>query len=151
MEIIRGIFETHLQVSSLERAKQFYGDTLGLKLGRIEADRRVVFYLIQGDEQSMLGLWESDYIQNRHFAFRVCGKHIQNMVPELLERKIKIVSKFGCPEEEPVVFPWLACASVYFEDPDGNLLELIAKLPEPPITSMRETAIPLSEWKRIHI
>jgi hypothetical protein len=33
--------------------------------------------------------------------------------------------------DEPVVFPWMPAASVYFDDPDGHSLEYIALLPHP--------------------
>ena len=36
----------------------------------------------------------------------------------------------GEPTEEPVVLAWMPAASLYFHDPDGNLLELWAMLPE---------------------
>jgi lactoylglutathione lyase len=34
----------------------------------------------------------------------------------------------GLPTDEPVVLPWMPAASVYFRDPDENLLEYIAML-----------------------
>ncbi len=46
---------------------------------------------------------------------------------------------------EPIVFPELAHAAVYFNDPDGNSLELIAQLPVGlPIAEK----VYLSEWKK---
>lgn len=45
---------------------------------------------------------------------------------------------------EPIVFPELAHAAVYFNDPDGNSLELIAQLP---VGLPSEKKVYLSEWK----
>ncbi len=36
------------------------------------------------------------------------------------------------PAEEPVVLAWMPAASLYFRDPDGNMLELLSMLPDPP-------------------
>ena len=46
---------------------------------------------------------------------------------------------------EPIVFPELAHAAVYFNDPDGNSLELIAQLP---VGLPTEEKVYLSEWKK---
>jgi hypothetical protein len=34
----------------------------------------------------------------------------------------------GRPTEEPVVLAWMPAVSLYFHDPDGNLLEFLAML-----------------------
>ncbi|KZE05163.1 Glyoxalase family protein [Bacillus mycoides] len=46
---------------------------------------------------------------------------------------------------EPIVFPELAHASVYFNDPDGNSLEFIAQLP---VGLPKAEKMYLSEWKK---
>ena len=51
---------------------------------------------------------------------------------------------FGMEPIEPIVFPELAHAAVYFNDPDGNSLELIAQLP---VGLPTEEKVYLSEWK----
>jgi lactoylglutathione lyase len=38
----------------------------------------------------------------------------------------------GRPAAEPVVLAWMPAVSVYFHDPDGHLLELVAMLDEDP-------------------
>lgn len=46
-----------------------------------------------------------------------------NIVPCDFERR---------PAEEPVVLAWMPAAALYFDDPDGNQLEFIARLPDEP-------------------
>jgi hypothetical protein len=49
---------------------------------------------------------------------------------------------------EPVVRPRQANCSVFFEDPDNNLLELICNLPDTP----RELPMMyLSEWEKLNL
>ena len=47
--------------------------------------------------------------------------------------------------EEPTVHGWMPAAAVFFRDPDGHLLELIAELDEEPRTDL--VYLPLSEWR----
>jgi lactoylglutathione lyase len=132
---IRDLFETHLTVTDLQRSMDFYGGTLGLELAAVFRDRCVAFYWIGGHGNSMLGLWEVGNGPQRmslHVAFRT-------ELPDLLEapsrlRAANIVPLgFGRePVEEPVVLAWMPAASVYFHDPDGNLLELLCMLPDAP-------------------
>ena len=41
--MITGLFETHINVTNLERSLAFYRDVLGLEVGRVEEERRVAF------------------------------------------------------------------------------------------------------------
>ena len=38
----------------------------------------------------------------------------------------------GKPSDEATVLGWMPAASVYFNDPDGNLLEFLTMLPDAP-------------------
>lgn len=53
---IRGLFESHLTVTDLQRSIDFYGEMLGLELAQVFPDRRVAFYWLSGRGHSMLGL-----------------------------------------------------------------------------------------------
>lgn len=150
MDIMKGIFETHLNVSNLKRAMEFYGEQLGLTLGKFEEDCRVAFYLINENDQSMIGLWEKSTVHLNHFAFRVGIEDIDRMLPFLQRAGIENKSAFGCGTDEPIVFPWLATASIYVTDPDGNSLEMIAMLPDKPRGDIGKVAISLSEWNSLH-
>ena len=68
------LFESHLAVSSLDRAVAFYRDVVGLSLAAVFDDRRVAFFWVGGAGQSMLGVWERGYSPQRmslHIAFSV--------------------------------------------------------------------------------
>lgn len=145
--MIRGIYETHLEVSDLNRSVEFF-EALGLKLDRIEEDRRIAFLHIEAAERSMLGLWETDDVSERHFAFRVSEERIDEAPSFLAERGIELRTAFGVePADQPLVFPRTTLASVYFYDPDGNSLEIAADLSDP--TSDGSDPLPLHEWRKI--
>jgi hypothetical protein len=52
----------------------------------------------------------------------------------------------GRPTEEPVVLAWMPAASLYFHDPDGNLLEFLAVLED--AAKPERGVVPWSQWTR---
>lgn len=150
MDLIRGIYETHIQVRELEAAMEFYGDTLGLELGTVSEERRIALYFVSDLDgtRSMLGLWEDSDVSPNHFAFRVAEADVERMRSFLADRDIELVEALGIsPAEQPLVHPWMPAAAIYFEDPDGNPVELIADLDEDPRPNL--DIMPLAEWRRL--
>ena len=56
--MIKGLFETHINVSDLERAMRFYGETLGLQSGSLDEKRRIAFYWVRAWGEAMPGVWK---------------------------------------------------------------------------------------------
>jgi lactoylglutathione lyase len=146
---IRDLFETHLTVSDLERSMRFYGETLGLKLARVFPERKVAFYWIGQPGESMLGLWEVGSAPQRmklHTAFTVELADLLDAPRRL--RTVDVVPRDFAenPTNEPVVLAWMPAASLYFHDPDGNLLEFLAMLPDDPQPELG--VVGWSDWTR---
>jgi len=145
---VRHLFEAHLNVSNLERSMAFYGDTLGLDLADVFQERRVAFYWMGGRGSSMLGLWEvgtTPQRQRLHIAFKVDLDDVLHAPQKLRATDLIPCDSDGNPAEEPVVFAWMPAASVFFHDPDGNMLEYLAMLPEPPRRDLG--VLSWSKWK----
>lgn len=128
------IFETHIPVSNIEESMKFYESTLGLELGTFEDQRRAAFYWVGGRGNSMLGLWEKakDQIAPQHFAMEIPVREMAPFIRCLQLEGITTKNFYGEETNVPTVFGWMPAASIYFEDPDGHTLELIAMLPDPP-------------------
>lgn len=132
---IRGLFESHLTVSNLERSIAFYGGTLGLELAHRVSDPKAAFYWIGGRGESMLGLWEVGATPQRlslHFALRVDLPDLMAAPQRLRAANVTPLDFWGHPSDEPTVLAWMPAASLYCHDPDGNLLEFLTILPGAP-------------------
>jgi lactoylglutathione lyase len=148
MITVHDLFEGHLTVSNLQRSMKFFGETLELPLARVFLDRRVAFYWIGGHGKSMLGLWEIGTTPQRmslHLAFRVVLSDLLKAPTLLRAANVTPLDFSGLPTEEPAVLAWMPAASVFFQDPDGNLLEFLCMLPESPRAELG--VVPWSDWK----
>lgn len=128
--MIKGLYETHIQVSDLENAIKFYTEILGLEFAHKEENRRIAFLWIGKNKESMLGLWEQmENLQTRHFAFTANKEDILNYSVEFLKNKnLKPYNFLKDGIEKPMVFAWMPALAIYFNDPDGNQLEFISVL-----------------------
>ena len=130
----RGLFEAHLIVSSLDRSLAFYRDLLGLTVGHVMADPHAAFLWIGPGRTSMLGLWtgSAPVRVSSHIAFDTGIDEVLAAPDALRAAGLTPLDFAGDPTDEPVVLAWMPAASVYFQDPDGNLLEYLAMLPQAP-------------------
>ena len=144
---IEALFEAHLSVVNLERSVKFYGETIGLPLASVFNEPKVAFYWIGGRGRSMLGLWEVGRVPQRlclHVAFTVSLSDLLEAPDKLRKAGITPLDFVQNPTEEPVVLAWMPAAAVYFRDPDGNLLEFLAMLPDAPRAHLG--VVPWSVW-----
>jgi len=132
--MIKRVFETHINVLDLDRAMAFYASLPDFELGYLDKDRRIAFYFIGGWNNSMLGVWEKPaaQVQPLHLAFEIERDDLAGAIEALKERGIQTLDFFQQPSDVPTVFAWMPAAGIYFKDPDGHLLELIARLPGTP-------------------
>src|SRR6266852_5137627 len=115
---IRGLYEVAVRVKDLPRAEVFYREILGLPVG-IRDDRRNWLFLRAGGEAGMVVLQEDKgEWPLQHFAFTIDADDV--------ERAASMLRKRGVEVEGPVFHKWMNSASLYFSDPDGNQLELLA-------------------------
>lgn len=128
--MIKGLYETHIQVSDLEKGIHFYTQVLGLELAHRDKTRPIAFLWIGKNKESMLGLWEQkENLQTRHFAFTADKEDILNYSVDFLKKKnLKPYNFLKDGIEKPMVFSWMPALAIYFNDPDGNQLEFISVL-----------------------
>jgi lactoylglutathione lyase len=146
--MIKGLYETHIYVENLERSIDFYKNVLELEFCHAEETRRIAFFWIGQPKEFMLGLWEKpkNEIDIRHFAFRCDAEDVLNRsVAYLRERNLKPYNFLKDGSEKPMVFAWMPALAIYFNDPDGNVLEFIAVLEGKPRPELG--VISYDKWK----
>ncbi|HUG15832.1 MAG TPA: VOC family protein [Thermomicrobiales bacterium] len=142
------IFETHVHVTNLARAISFYGDRLGLRLAYHLQERNVAFFWIGGAGDAMLGVWEIPERDWRasHFAFAITPDEIGGAFDRLRAAGIDALDFWGNPTTDPTVHAWMPACGIFFRDPDGNSLELLAMLPGAGRPELG--VVPLSVWNK---
>jgi lactoylglutathione lyase len=148
-QVITGLFETHIKVRNLERAMRFYEDVIGLELGTFEPNRKLaIYWIIKG--QSMLGLWEVPEQQcfRQHFAFSATLENMRTIRETLEHHGLKWSNFLDDDSGSLHVFGWMPAVSVYFTDPDGHSLEILAMLPDDPKPDLG--VIPWEQWEALH-
>ena len=123
---IQGIDHVALSVRDLDEALQFYTKVLGLRVTQREYSKPGIEYfldcgpsligLIQGDAQTGGHLFQDQGIGANHFSLRVKTAEFDEIVKRLKAHAVKIL--FEKKREKS----W----SVYFQDPDGNKIEMTA-------------------------
>ena len=115
---IKGLYEVAIKVKDLARAEAFYKDVLGLEEGIRDPTRNWLF-LYAGGNAGMVVLQEdkTDW-PTQHFAFTVDQADVERAATMLKDRGVEV--------SEPVFHEWMNSVSLYFDDPDGHALELIA-------------------------
>jgi len=130
------IAELGLRVTDLPRAVNFYQEVLGLEI--VRAYPTMVF-LKAGELDSPLGRGEHPQLlvlfdrkvkldialtTVDHFAFEIPLAQYPTELERLQQMGLEITERIWQGE-----YAWLRARSVFFDDPDGNTIELIAHDP----------------------
>jgi lactoylglutathione lyase len=144
---VKSLFETHLLVRDLQRSIGFYRDVVGLELAIEVPERDAAFLWIGGRPRAMLGLWgigSAPMGTQLHIAFEVGLEDLTQSADRLRAHDVVPLSFFGEETDEPTVIGWMPAATLYFRDPDGNLLEYLAMLDTEPRPELG--IVQYSEW-----
>lgn len=149
--MIQGIFETHINVSDYKKSAEFYEQLLHIIPLHHDPFRKSKFYWVGKPGESMLGIREnypSSLIQRQHFAFRIALEDMPQARSYLEGLGIVTTNFFGESAEQLSVFPFMPAVSIYFQDPDGHSVELLAMLEDQPRADLE--IMPWEEWETLH-
>lgn len=147
--MILGLYEAHLPVSNLQLSIDFYS-RLGLELAW--KDEETAFFWIEKNK-SWIGLWEGAEYKTpyhpslRHIAFRVSYEDLKESLSWLRSIDIDAVPFGKRDSVNPFVRPHQGNASVYFNDPDGNSLELMCFIDVPENLKNVTGKLSIEEWE----
>ena len=135
------LYETHLPVTDLAKSVAFYRDVVGLTPAFAQPERGVAFMWIENKQTGMLGLWRPGTSfgwkgaerDATHFALSVSLDSLITTARKLKAGGITVRNLAGQPTDEVSVIGWMPSAQLYFDDPDGHSVELIAILRGKPV------------------
>lgn len=149
--MIGGLYEAHLPVKDLEVSIPFY-TALGLRLAWRDEDS-AFFWIEEG--LSWLGLWEGEeykvayHPSLRHLAFRVSYEDLKRSRDWLASIGVEAVPFGSRKSMDPFVRPYQQNASVYFNDPDGNSLELMCHIDVPSDHRSNTEKLSFEAWENL--
>jgi lactoylglutathione lyase len=146
---VRGLFESHLTVTDVDRSVGFYRDVVGLELAFSVPERGAAFLWCGAPCDSMLGLWSPGSMPmglRLHVAFAVDLDDLLAAPQRLAAHGVEALSFYGEPTKEPSAIGWMPAAAIYFTDPDGHQLEYLAMLDQAPRPDLG--IVPWSSWPR---
>ena len=132
---VSSLFEAHLPVADVGRSVAFYHDVAGLEVAYEDAGRGLAFVWAGAPGGAMLGLWSlgtAPMGMRLHVAFAAELDEVLRAPEALAAAGVTPLSFFREETREPSVIGWMPAAAVYFEDPDGHMLEYLAMLDQPP-------------------
>lgn len=149
--MISGLYEAHLPVQNLTISMSFY-EKLGLKLAWRDNDT-AFFWIEEG--KSWVGLWEGKEVETpyhpslRHIAFRTSYEQLKGSLQWLSSIGVAAVPFGRRTSADPFVRPNQGNASVYFNDPDGNSLELMCFVEVPERLKRITDKLSFLEWETL--
>lgn len=115
---ISGVYEVAVRVKELAHAEAFYRNVLGLDVGARDDNRNRLFLRTGGDAGMIVLQEDKGEWPTQHFAFSVKEADIKAAAATLREQGVAV--------KGPVYHEWMPSWSLYFSDPDGHELELLA-------------------------
>jgi catechol-2,3-dioxygenase len=129
---IKGLGEVSLRVQDLDRMQEFYEEVVGLQVLRRE-ENYVFFEIAEGygghsQNLALFDAGERAFLKNKssqlkpenstlhHIAFNVDLEDFEAERERLEDTGLKV---------QVVDHSWIQVRSLYFSDPEGNLLELV--------------------------
>jgi lactoylglutathione lyase len=116
-----------LNVTNLERSKQFYTDVFGFEIAHESTDEKRRFVFLGDGARLVLTLWqqsdgrfEKSQPGLHHLSFQVDGIHqVEALEGKLRSLNVPIIYDGIVPHDEGQ-----ASGGIFFEDPDGIRLEV---------------------------
>ena len=108
-----------------------------------------------GSKKGKAGLWEGNEYETRyhpslrHIAFQVNYEDLKESLQWLKSIQVEAVPFGSQTSVEPFIRPHQGNASVYFEDPDGNSLELMCYVDVPNELKHITEKLSFEQWENL--
>ena len=116
-------------VDDLGRAREFYGETLGLKTEVLDEQNNLMALHLAGDRPTIVYL-KPDFAPATYTILNFPVADIEAAVDELAARGVEFERYDGFEQDEKGVFRGGGPNIAWFTDPAGNVLSVIEAAPE---------------------
>jgi predicted enzyme related to lactoylglutathione lyase len=111
-------------VDDLEKAKKFYGDTLGMNISEIDAENGLLSMQIAGSRDILVYL-KPDHSPAPFTILNFPVDDVDGTVEKLTEKGVQFERYEGFEQDEKGVMHGPGPTVAWFTDPAGNILSLI--------------------------
>ena len=113
-----------LGVDDLQKAREFYGDTLGLKVEVLDEEHGLLTLHRPGGETTLLYLSPELQVGN-YTVLNFSVDDIDAAVDTLTERGVEFLRYEGAPQDEKGIARGLGPDIAWFKDPAGHTLSVL--------------------------
>jgi catechol 2,3-dioxygenase-like lactoylglutathione lyase family enzyme len=111
-------------VDDLEKAREFYGETLGLRTSVISEEGGVMSLHLAGDRDTLVYL-KPDFVPATYTILNFPVDDIDEAVDELAARGVRFERYDGFEQDEKGVARGNGPSIAWFKDPAGNILSVL--------------------------
>jgi catechol 2,3-dioxygenase-like lactoylglutathione lyase family enzyme len=111
-------------VDDLQKARQFYGETLGLKTTMLDEENGVMSLDLAGDRATLV-YEKADYIPATYTILNFPVDDVDKAVDELAGRGVGFETYDGFEQDEKGIARGPGPQIAWFKDPAGNILSVL--------------------------
>ena len=111
-------------VDDLERAREFYGDTLGLKTSVVDEENGLMVLHIAGDRNTLV-YRKPDFTPATYTILNFPVDDVDEAVDQLTARGVRFERYDGFEQDEKGIARGPGPTIAWFKDPAGNILSVL--------------------------
>jgi predicted enzyme related to lactoylglutathione lyase len=115
-------------VDDLERARKFYGETLGVKTTVLDEQMGLLTLELSGDRPTMIYAKE-DHTPATYTILNFVVEDVERTVDELVARGVTFEHYDGFDQDEKGIARGRGPTIAWFKDPAGNILAVLEETP----------------------
>jgi catechol 2,3-dioxygenase-like lactoylglutathione lyase family enzyme len=112
-------------VDDLGKAREFYGDTLGLQTKVLDEENGVMSLELAGDRTTLIYLKPGDLVPANYTILNFPVDDIDSAVDELASRGVEFERYDGFDQDEKGIARGSGPNIAWFKDPAGNILSVL--------------------------
>jgi catechol 2,3-dioxygenase-like lactoylglutathione lyase family enzyme len=111
-------------VDDLDKARSFYGETLGLRLTVVDEENGLMMLHLAGDRDTLV-YRKPDFVPATYTILNFTVDDVEAAVDELASRGVTLERYDGFGQDEKGISRGRGPSIAWFEDPAGNILSVL--------------------------